>query len=719
MRNLLFLFLIIGVNSILNVNKKIISKISWGVNFKYLKTIRVDSEKYMVTFPYRIPYIEQKAIDTRTEAVECTTQAQIMAGCEILNNISSYAINSINEVAVSVQERINIALTAIPNIDVETVTEEQIRTRLELYTPSGYGEKKLRRRKRDTFEKPDACKKYESGDVKSGSGNIFGKFVSSLTDQPDWDDIKAIDKNICQLSDFTQMVDGEIVKTQNEFNSRMNIFDNRVDKLTDTVIALHEDIVDMNNRLSEIVQQDTEHLNEIELQLNYTKNAVYSLMRMISKINLFNLHLYNSVKLADEFVTGVRTLSEGRLPKEIIPFKYIKTIIEHIKNEISTKEYSLSNTLPQYYYTAKLVTYGYSAKKGLLFVLVPFHLKTPSSEMALYSLTKLPIPIDKYKNKTTILSNDVSPFIAISSDSKYSIDISTQELISCTSLTFGSDSDALCKMSKAPILTISDGASCAASIFIDNKYGIKKSCNYIYDDVINQVGFVQRITDDHYYIFRPEVPPLKKDIPDDYRWNLYCPMYPGKENTAIIPEINAIIRCPCGCGVYHKDEPIIPELYTACKSIGSATATSPHPTIEKSYPIHLPSLIYDYDIEELDDAYGNNIYKTDWDYTLPNLTIENNQFEQSVEYDHIQSNNLKRYLEISENDTLAFKTKADQILHDVRKDLDANKPYISDAVNSLSKWLNRLGGIGGTVALQIAACAIPTIFFFLICCGKI
>lgn len=665
-----------------NVMPETVSRLNWGVLFNRGVTILNGVTKYRHTFQVKVPRLSYTPI----RVMDCHTEYLKLLHCESINELIMSMNDQVAPLVIELNNRINTWLAPIPNVD-------------NMVLSSGSG-----RKKRSTNLGPDYCDDIKSGDYEADGGGGFlsavGNFVSSLAGTPTWDDIKIVDKHICDLAEVAELNAKEIVSLGSDFATFSKVANNRMDSIQEGMIVINNRVSETNALLINVTAEIFDAANVINNKILMSVAGTDLLFKMQNRLFTFQSQIDTMTSTVEHFGDGITILLGGRLPPQMVPVETMKDIIGIINAKVTESAVTrLVDINPVLYYMLHNVVFTQSEKLNSLFIMVSFPIYSHGGLMATYRVDRTFISTTEESTSSTWIDN-LPDFIAVSPDGLYYTEYSTAEIASCEGSVIKT-----CKNERA--LQSFTAMTCAAALYKDDASKIMSLCDIRYGDFMVPSGAV-KMSDDTYMIHSSKAGTGAK-------WTISCPLIPGSA-TENIDACNAcVIQMSCGCEMTAPGEFYIPIQLSGCDE----TLSSFMPNIKPKFPVNLPVLHAFFDPDVISSITGSTMRASKWKMSIPSLAPQKAQWSQTVEKSNKYSSDLNMLIKETRANRVVYASKATAMLQKATDFTDlklSNIKTLSDSVANLS-WLTDLGteaglaGISITVLLPIISCLMSCYVF--------
>ncbi|AVQ67842.1 ORF68 [Ostreid herpesvirus 1] len=647
-----------------------VSRLNWGVMFNRGPTIMNGITKYRHTFEVKVPQL----VYTPIVHMKCDTDYLKVLHCEAINDLIDSINGQVEPLITELKTRIATWMNPIPNVDTLTLPETQGRRG---------------RRRREATLGPDYCKKINDPNYEGGGGGGFlssvGNFFSSLMGSPTWDDIKIIDKHICQLADVVDLNKEKIVQLGTEFATFSKAANNRMDALEDGMKNINTRVTETNLLLEKLSTEVTGALTQLENEIKMSMAGTNLLFRVQKQLYKFQEQINTMSATVEDFGNGINVLLSGRLAPQLVSVDSVKYVIDIISEKLTQQggETRLVDQNPALYYLLNNVVFTKSEKLNSLYIMASFPIYSIGGLMATYRLDKTYISIKEDVVSSTQIA-DLPDFLAVTPDGLYYSEFSTSEISSCTGDVIKS-----CKNERA--LQSFTQMTCAAALYKDDSTKILELCDIRYDQITVPSTAI-KITDDTYMIHSSKVG-------TGHQWTISCPLIPNYVSTTMDACNACVVQVSCGCELIAPGEFYIPLQLTGCSKVLSSYI----PHIEPKFPVNLPVLYAYFDDSVLNEINGDKLLNYKWKLDIPSIAPLEEEWSQSVERSQKYSSSLKKLLEETKANRKVYASKATAMLKKATDftDLKLSKiKTLSDTFKDLS-WLTKFGTGGGIAGVTI------------------
>ncbi|AFU90114.1 hypothetical protein AbHV_ORF102 [Abalone herpesvirus Victoria/AUS/2009] len=663
------------------------SLLNWGIVMSRGPNVINGITKYRHTFQNKIPVISF----TKVQEMQCDTDELKFLHCEAINTL----IENVNEQAEPVVEdmknKIAIWLRSVPNIDNTEIGR----------SVTGKRKKRSLRRKRATNLGPDYCEKVKTGDYQAGGGgNVLsgiGNALSSLFGQPTWDDIKIMNKHVCQLADATELNSQQIVALGEDFATFSKVANQRMDAIEGGISEVNDRVTATAELIKEVAVKAFDGLSDVQVKLKRSMAGTDLLFKVQESLYEFQNQIQLMKSYVDEFGDGINILLSGRLPPQMVPVNRLKEIINIISEKTTPSgRVDLVDTDPNFYYMLKNVVFTKSTKLNSVFIMVNFPLYSVGGLMATYRIDNTYISTSEDQSSSTRIVN-VPDFIAVTPELDYFTEYSTAELYSCEGSTVRSchNERALQDMTKP---------SCAAALYMDNKDKILELCDIRFDETPVPSGAV-KLSDDTYIVHSSQAG-------TGAQWTLNCPLIKNYVEKKIEACNTCILTVQCGCELIAPGEFIIPIQLSSCAgNLGTII-----PDIKPEYPISLPVLHAYLNTEFLNKIKGDTVRPQKWGVEIPRLTTLDKEWDNSVEMSRKYSSDLKKVIKAAKENRVYYSQKVDAYVKEAKDFTDLKLSPIKTLSNTFTnlEWLANWDVLGAGTGM--GAVLLPCVLSFVLSC---
>ena len=664
------------------------SMLNWGVIMSRGPNVMNGLTKYRHTFEVKIPVLDFTPISQ----MPCNTDDLKALHCEAINSLIEN-INTQSTIVVNdLTSKLQLWLNPITNIDL-----------IDANTQRNGGTLRKRRSATENLG-PDYCENLDQ--TSGGSGNFLsaiGNAMSSLFGQPTWDDIKIIDKHICQLADVVEMNSEQIVALGNDFATFSKVANDRMDTIQAGISNVNDRVSETQQLLSDLAVEAFDNLNELQARLRKSMLGTNLLFQVQESLYDFQNQLEIMSRQVNDFGDGINILLSGRLPPQMVPVDRLREIIDIITEKTTaTGRIDLVSTDPNFYYMLTNIAFTRSAKMNSVFIMLNFPLYSVGGLMATYRIDTTYISTAENQNTSTKIVN-LPDFIAVTPDEAYFTEYSTAELYSCTGTAVKS-----CHNERA--LQDITKPSCAAALYTDDKEKILELCDIRFDDIPVPSGAV-KLTDDTYIIHS------SKAGTGTY-WRMNCPLVPGYVPKQIEACNACMIKVDCGCELNAPGEFMIPMHLSGC----AGNLATIIPDVQPEYPINLPVLHAYFETEFIQNIRGDTVRTTQWGVEIPSHSTLQTTWNNTVELSQRYSGSFKKLVEATRENRLDYADKAGALLQQSLDFTDLRMSPIDTLTNTFSdlSWLTNWDvlGVGAAVTGSIVLPIINLIIILYLCCRR-
>ena len=622
-------------------------RLNWGIIFRRGANVLNGYSKYRHTFSIPIP----RFTFNRLNPVSCEHNEILEIHCNSINEmIRDYNLNTEPKVQ-EFNTHLALLIESIPNID------------------DG------KRKKRDTNLGADFCDQIKNPNYtaeKKGFLASFGRAMSGLFGQPTYDDIKIIDKHICLVSEQIELEAEEIQRTTDTLESFSIAVDNRINAIQEGQVFLYHDIKHTNDQLIKLslsVQNATTHL-EKRLNLAIASNA---LVMKIEQAMQMNRDILSSMRTAlERFQSSINILMSGRLPSTLISYNTLDKILLHVGNEILKYNMKIVNKNPMFYYLQENIVFTRSMNKIYIMVNIPVYALGGLLQVYRIDVHNLPVNENTPGGSKIVGLPD---FIAVTEDANYYVEMSAADLSSCIG-------EKILTCSSEKSLRSFTALTCAAALFKESNVDIDNLCDFRYDSNPS-VSFATKITNNTYLVHAQKFGP-------QYRWSVDCSYIGERKKKTIDSCQNCVVTLGCGCSLTAQNEFLIPAQLNDCPFSFKSTSSylEGYEPVQISYPINLATarvLFEDSALERIKQI-GANDLSPKWDFSMPDLHVQEYNWNQTVEKSQKYSMELRKLVQASKESTQIFATKSDIILAEATNFSDLALSQIDELTRAFKPW---------------------------------
>lgn len=659
------------------------SRVNWGVVFNKVGTILNGIAKYRHTFAVAIPVMDY----TPLQLMPCDSDELKLAHCEAINIlVNEVNMGYENEFALMKQNVANV-LAVIGEID-ET---------------GGGG----RRKKRDTTSSsssphlsPDFC---QDGSQDAGGGGLLatlGKIGSDIFGLPTYDDIRIVDKHICQLADTVDLNRREILKSNERLSSVSAALNNRISSLQHGLANMNERISETQDRLVEVTRTMVDDLNELSNRMSFIEATQEAMYLFIANLERFQNAASQHLTYAATWLYGVNKLLEGYVPQELIMVDDIQSVLDHVQNVVLPKnpQLRLVHTNPSFYYQVRST--AFTRTTNYVFITLTVPLRSVGGILAVYRVDRTHISTAEHHTSSTRIANLPDFFAVTPSDLAYYTELSLAHYSSCRG-----EGIRVCPTERG--LRASNSLTCAAAIFYDRTTEISKHCEIHFEERV-MPSEVVKLRDMEYLVHSEYSGP-------DETWTLHCPYASpepgsssGQGHLQSIASCNTcIIQLPCGCSL-DGGTFLIPVQLTGCtvhEELG-------FPEVTKLFPINLPVLTSLYSAEDILHMHGSTVHtEPSHSDLLPTdflLNVTKSDWAGVVAKDEKYKVDFKKLISRHKKESVAYADKAEYYLKKATDFYDLNMAHIKDLEKQFGgelyhNFLNPSAIVGGTSTFWVVA----------------
>lgn len=530
---------------------------NWGVVFSKVGTILNGVSKYRHTFAVAIP----QALYTPLREIDCDSDALKLAHCQAINSLVRSVNRGYREEFVVADANIRRVLSAVPTTGGDDGGGG---------ADDGGNIGRRTRKKRSPHLSANYCKDGATEDRNQGGGilSAFGKVASDLFGTPSFDDIKIVDRHICELADTVSLNAGQIRTTQDHLSSLSSILDDEITSLRSGLGNMNDRITETQEILVNVTRSLEGDLDRLQTRIQLQDDAQEAMYVFFGHLERFQHAVIRRLAYISTWTYGVNKLLEGYVPQELVPTRDVEAVLDHVRRTILQHHprLQLVHDNPAFYYRVRST--AFTKRNNFLYVMMTVPLKTKGGMLGVYRVDRTPIRTSEDHPSTTRIVN-LPDFFAATSDLQYYTELSTAHYLSCR----GEDVR-VCQTERA--LQDSDRKTCAAAIFYNSLSAVHEHCDIRYEP---NASFPEalRLTHSQYLVHG--------DQTTSRSWTMHCPYARGTDKIRSVPACGTcIVNVPCGCSL-DGDTFLIPLQVTECDF---AEDEFGFPTVTKIYPYNLP-----------------------------------------------------------------------------------------------------------------------------------
>jgi methyl-accepting chemotaxis protein len=210
------------------------------------------------------------------------------------------------------RRRVYSWLLALPDVDVSPQRSGD-RTKRSGDIQSSCATRKVNnKRNRRASIDGDFCSRLKKGEDVFQEGQGFfakvGRMFTSLTGQPTFDDIKVVDKHICELSDLAETNAQAINLMSDRLSSFSTNMNGRLDSLEGGICEINLRVDETQEALRNITEQIYEDISELQIQLIQSQRAMDAMIRMQKYLYNISAAVRGIGLQVEQFGEGINTL---------------------------------------------------------------------------------------------------------------------------------------------------------------------------------------------------------------------------------------------------------------------------------------------------------------------------------------------------------------------------------------------------------------------------
>lgn len=679
---ILFIYYVIQETKCIINKQSIRSFHNYGFVLYVDKKIQLPFEKILTTFSQPIPLISDDVFENKFPDIQCDTAALKLMNCEGYNSGIKNARDDLIQEIHDFNKKIETALKGIPNRDLpeNQVTEEEFRQQADLHIsdlPSGMKKKKKRRKKNvQPYSQYNYVYLYNVHNRQKRGANWFGRVISTLTGQPDWDTVKTQNEHVKELSKLEEDATTKIVDIQKDFQLAIHQQNAEIEEVETGMDALHDEMISLQNNFQTVANAEADALHQLETQQNLTYMSVMLTEHQSTTLNLMSRYGAQLRHYQQTFLDGMITLKQGKLTDGILDYNTIKLAIDGIKQKsgISNSGMKLSSEEPAMMYGDRFTASSYSANNKQLYITLPFYLQPSDSLMTVYRVKKTPVQEATNQRYALTLTN-VPDFFAVSEEETHYIELSTADLTTCNTETHSSTgASPVCDSLPISRSFDQDVMTCAAAIYKEQKERILSECVLSRQENSNVHGSVIKISPVDYLIFDPTVPLY----PNGHKWQFEC-LGSNIHPQQVDPEVITIVQVPAGCSLKNGTKQII---YTQLTTSNTAKVTA-YPELTKRYPLPLHTMLTRYNLDELVHTNGESVSIQPFNVNIQNMTLIEMQWNNSMELRREEDVSFHATMKRSQESLIAFKDDTTAAFHNINNEVQKRLESIKKNIKSI------------------------------------
>jgi len=654
---------------------------NWGVVFNKVGALLNGITRYRHTFALSVPVMHYRSLSPMT----CNSSLLKEAHCESVNVLVGQVNRVYSDEFALMKKNIANVLTAIGNVE------------------SG-GTVARRKRSADTDDSsphlsPSFCR--DGGQTGGGGGILatLGKIGSDIFGTPTYDDIKIVDKHICELADTVDLNRREIKASNERLSSISASLNNRLSALQHGLENMNKRITETQKQLISVTQTIIGDLNALNTRMNFMESTQEAMYLLIGNLERFQHTAARHLRFASNWLYGINKLLQGYIPEELITVDDIQAVLDHVTEIVlpSYSQLSIVHPNPSFYYQVRSTTFTRS--NNYVFITLTVPLKSMGGMLGVYRVDRTHISTAEHHQSSTRIDN-LPDFFAVTPDLAYYTELSVAHYTSCRG-----EGIKVCHTERA--LQAANRLTCGAAVFYDKKTDVLKHCDIQYESY-DLPSEVMRLRDEEYLIH-------SENAGSNSTWTMHCPhviALPdtiGTTNVKQIPSCNTcIVRVPCGCSL-DGGSFYIPFQLTGCK----VNEKPGFPEVTKVYPVSLPVLTALYSADDIADITG------DWthgDMSAANslalkdfqLNITTSDWDEVVAKDEKYRVDFKKLMKLHKKASVVYADRAEYYLKKATDFTDLNLAHVKDLERQFGgdlykAFLNPSSVVGGMTIFWILA----------------
>ena len=620
-------------------------RVNWGVVFNKVGTILNGVTRYKHTFAVAIPDLEY----TPLQPMPCETDMLRAAHCEGINTLTTATNDIFTNEFYQMRTTLNDVLSAIGAVDESGTGANQGR--------GGHG----RRSKRASGNlSPDFCS-HPDQEVRGGGGILvgLGKVASDIFGTPTYDDIKTVDKHICELADSAKLNSQEIKASNERLSSISAALNNRISALQGGLQNMNDRITDTQQELVSVASAVEGTLNNLTERLNFIETAQENMYLLQASLDRYERGAARHLDYTRRFIQGIHTLLEGYIPEQLVTVSDVVAVLKYVTDVVLPRHSQLDmvHANPGFYFQVQSTMYVRSSNYVFITLVVP--LKTVGGILGVYRVDQTHLSTSQHQTSSTQIAG-LPDFVAFTPDLRHYTEISVQHYTSCRGTNVR-----VCDTERA--LQSASRPTCAAALLLDRRDDVLELCDITFEPYTVPTKVIH-LREKEYLVHA-----VSNDT-----WTMNCP-YASK-----VEQISSCLTCvvtvPCGCSL-DGGTFLIPMQLTGCSIEGG------DPTISRVFPVNLPLVLHEFEPLEVGAITGDTL-SHDLDNDKHRLSmsevkfsIEADEWKGVVAKDGTYQVDFKRLLKNHKERGKTFLHRADYYLKKATDMSDLNLGHITDLEN--------------------------------------
>jgi hypothetical protein len=467
----------------------------------------------------------------------------------------------------------------------------------------------------------DFCNRLKRGEDVYEEGQGFfakvGRMFTSLTGQPTFDDIKIVDKHICELSDLAELNANAITVMGDRLSSFSANMDGRLNALESGLCDINMRVDETQEILRNITGQIYVGMDRLRVELIRSQRATDAMIRMQKYLYNVSAAIRGIGQEVENFGLGINTLLTGHLPPTLVGIGDVKRVIDVVAQETAASTVlALVETNPAFYYMTENIIYSYSPNRKRLYVTMTIPLYSQGGLMASYRVDRTFIGMQEGNVSSTRIDN-LPDYFLVTADQDYYSEMSVTEMTGCRGKNVK-----ICDLGRS--LQAISRLSCVAALYTDSHDVIIELCDIRLEHGPIESGAVK--LDNNTYL-------MHSKTPKNSQWTLSCPVRASVATQNMASCTACLVQVPCGCQFHAPGEFTIGLQLQGCNDLTSSSELTP------AYPINLALLHltgqFKYGIK------ANSLSNTEWSINIPPLRPIGQEWQDAVERSHRYSADLK------------------------------------------------------------------------------
>ena len=468
-----------------------------------------------------------------------------------------------------------------------------------------------------------------SNRTKRGLINFIGKAHKFLYGVATEDDIEAVDLALRTLESLANVTTDEVLTLSKDLISLSTLTEERF-----------ELVEKQNNFTKQLLEEFVyEFEKQSESAYEYLQLSIFATLFRSFQVDL--LHSI-SAELAQD-LTGFNTLLQGYLPLRFVNKTVLLNVLKRVTDNLLMRYpgFMLQEPNLLYYYSTQNIIF-FTRDSKFLYIQLQIPIQLHSGQYQLYYASSLPLYLPNENMATEIELQ--KPYIAISEDKKFFVEMSQIEYQHCTQNSAIKVCSYLTKIQETHYYT------CLSAIYFNNAEMVKKLC--LLHLLKNPPPLTVLMHSPSRYLISTS--PINTP-----KFWFHCPAkhtYSFQPNNTIF-----FLTVPCLCTFQTSENFISPPSVFNCSDLKSTAIITGKP--------NFAALLYQYnELKNLNESVLNASQLFTFNVSQ-RLQLYDAEFDDVLAEEKTVKLNYSAVVHKIRDNSLAFATKADKLLHDLHKEI--------------------------------------------------